>query len=155
MQHPLQISRKIEYGLRAMAFLAAHPETEQVSAAEISRRMNIPSEFLAKILKTLVGKQLVRSTRGAHGGYSLAKPARAITFLDVIEAVEGPVTVNLCQGDSHEACKVSSACTMYSVWKWGQQRMLEVFRQVTLEQIAMKDLHKQHPALAQLGAALS
>lgn len=158
MQHPLQISRKIEYGLRAMAFLAAHPETEQVSAAEISRRMNIPSEFLAKILKTLVGKGLVRSTRGAHGGYSLARAARTVTFLDVIEAVEGPVLVNLCQGEGHDGhggCKVSSACTMYSVWKWGQQRMLEVFRQVTLDQIAMKELHKQHPALAQLGVVAS
>lgn len=153
MQHPLQISRKIEYGLRAMAFLAALPQAEQVSAAEISRRMSIPSEFLAKILKTLVQKRLVRSTRGARGGYGLAKPARSITFLEVIEAVEGPVNVNLCQGDGHDGhggCKVSSACSMYSVWKWGQQRMLEVFRQVTLDQIAMKDLQREHPALAQL-----
>lgn len=153
MQHPLQISRKIEYGLRAMAFLAALQPGERVAGTEISRRMNIPSEFLAKILKTLVGKKLIRSSRGATGGYELNKPAREITFLDVIEAVEGPVVVNVCQGDAHEACKVSSACTMYSVWKWGQQRMLEVYRSVTLDQIAMKDLRAQHPAIVQLGVA--
>ncbi len=155
MQHPLQISRKIEYGLRAMAFLASLQPGERVSGTEISRRMDIPSEFLSKILKTLVGKQLIRSSRGATGGYELSKPAKAISFLDVIEAVEGPVVVNVCQGDSHEACKVSSVCTMYSVWKWGQQKMLEVYRSVTLDQIAMKDLRTQHPAIVQLAASHS
>jgi len=150
MQHPLQISRKIEYGLRAMAFLASLQPGERVAGTEISRRMDIPSDFLSKILKTLVQKQLIRSSRGATGGYELAKPAKEISFLDVIEAVEGPVVVNVCQGEAHEACKVSSVCTMYSVWKWGQQKMLEVYRTVTLDQIAMKDLRTQHPAIVQL-----
>jgi Rrf2 family protein len=149
VQHPLQISRKIEYGLRAMTLLASLPEGEMVAATEISKRMSIPSDFLAKILKTLVGKKLVRSTRGSRGGYALMKPAKEISFLDVIEAVEGPVLVNVCAGtgESHDACKVSSACTMYSVWKWGQQKMLEVYRTVTLDQIAMKDLRREHPAV--------
>ena len=146
MQLPLQISRKIEYGLRAMTFLASLETGEMVPQAEIARRMSIPPQFASKILKILVQKKLVRSTRGAHGGYALAKAAREVSFLDVIEAVEGPVVVNVCQ-DSHDACKVSSACTMYSVWKWGQQRMLDVYRSVTLDQIAMKDLRKAHPAL--------
>ena len=91
------------------------------------------------ILKTLVATKLVRSTRGAHGGYALARPAREVSFLDVIEAVEGPVVVNVCQ-DSHDACKLSRACTMYGVWKRGQERMLEVYRGTTLDTLAMSDL---------------
>ena len=139
MQHPLQISRKIEYGLRAMIFLASQPPERTVPFKEIARRMEVPQDFLAKILKTLVEKGLARSTRGAHGGYQLARASREISFLDVIEAVEGPVVVNVCQ-DSHDACKVSRSCTMYGVWKLGQQRMLEVYRAATLDTLAMTDL---------------
>lgn len=144
MQHPLQISRKIEYGLRAMIFLASQPPERTVPFKEIARRMEVPQDFLAKILKTLVEKGLARSTRGAHGGYQLARPSREISFLDVIEAVEGPVVVNVCQ-DSHDACKVSRSCTMYGVWKLGQQRMLEVYRAATLDTLAMADLRPASP----------
>jgi len=151
MQHALQISRKIEYGLRAMMFLAALGPGDTAPMQEIARRMEIPQDFLAKILKTLLAKKLVKSTRGARGGYALARLPREISFLDVIEAVEGPVIVNVCQ-DQHEACKVSRACTMYSVWRLGQQKMLEVYRAVTLEQLAMKDLKPDvHPLPAVLG----
>ena len=76
MQHPLQISRKIEYGLRAMIFLASQPPQRTVPFKEIARRMEVPQDFLAKILKTLVERGLAGSTRGAHGGYRLARPSR-------------------------------------------------------------------------------
>ena len=152
MQHPLQISRKIEYGLRAMIFLASQPPERTVPFKEIARRMEVPQDFLAKILKTLVEQGLARSTRGAHGGYQLSRPAREISFLDVIEAVEGPVVVNVCQ-DSHDACKVSRACTMYSVWKRGQERMLEVYRTTTLDTLAMSDLQPAAATPVGTGAA--
>ena len=140
MQHPLRISRKIEYGLRAMVFLASCPLDEVVPFREIARRMDVPEEFLAKILKTLVARKLVVSRRGSRGGYSLFKSATQISFLDVIEAVEGPVVVNVCQED-HDACKLSRSCTMYGVWKLGQERMLEVYRNTALASLAMSDLH--------------
>ena len=139
MQPALRISRKIEYGLRAMIFLASVPEAQVISFKEIARRMNVPQDFVAKILKTLVSRKLLVSTRGAHGGYRLSKPAREISFLDVIEAVEGPISINVCQ-DNHDACKLSRACTMYSVWQLGQERMLEVYRATTLDTLAMTDL---------------
>jgi Rrf2 family protein len=139
MQHPFQISRKIEYGLRAMLFLASVRPDEVVPFREIARRMDVPEAFLAKILKVLVARKMVKAARGAHGGYALARPARDITFLDVIEAVEGPVQVNLCQ-DHSVGCRAASACTMYGVWKLGQERMLEVFRNTTLDTLAMSNL---------------
>jgi Rrf2 family protein len=142
MQHPLRISRKIEYGLRAMVFLASLPTEQMVPFREIARRMDVPQDFLAKILKVLVSKKLVRSTRGAHGGYGLARSAKEISMLDVIEAVEGPIMVNVCQ-DSHDACRVSRACTMYGVWKLGQERMLEVYRSAKLDRLAMRELRPE------------
>lgn len=139
MQHTLKISRKIDYGLRAMIFLASIPSGEIVPFREIARRMHIPEEFAAKILKTLATRGLVRATRGKLGGYSLAKPKREISFLDVIEAVEGPIQVNLCL-DEGDGCKLTPSCTMYSVWKQGQERMLEVYRQATLDQLVIASL---------------
>ena len=121
--HALQISRKIEYGLRAMVCLAAQTPGTLVPFREIARRMDVPEDFLAKILKTLVGRGLVTSARGAHGGYRLAKPPKDITFLAVIEAVEGPFVVSLCGslGEEHGSCRMTSACTMYGVWQRGQE----------------------------------
>jgi len=151
MQHPRQISRRIEYGLRAMVCLAAQPEGRVMPFREIARRMTVPQDFLAKILKQLVTRRLVASTRGAHGGYKLGRAAREISFLDVIEAVEGPVVVNLCQ-EGHDACRMARACTLYGVWKRGQEQMLDVYRHATLDQLAMAELRVPEP-LQQISAA--
>ncbi len=135
MQHVLQISRKIDYGLRAMIHLAGLPAGKIASLQDLSVTLHLPREFLAKILKILTAKGLVRSSRGAHGGYQLARPARDISFLEVIEAVEGPVQLNVCL-DHKDRCDVSAGCTMYDIWKVGQDRMLEVYRRTSLGQLA-------------------
>lgn len=139
MQHPLQISRKIEYGLRAMLFMASQPAGTVVSFREIARRMNVPETFLSKILKTLAKQGLAVSSRGSHGGYALGRPASEISFLEVIEAVEGPIQLNVCT-ESHSACSLSFGCTMSSVWRTGQEKMLEVFRAAKLDKLAMPSL---------------
>ncbi|MBL8952466.1 MAG: Rrf2 family transcriptional regulator [Myxococcaceae bacterium] len=139
MSHPLQISRKIEYGLRAMLYLAAQPQGALVPFREIAERMNVPTEFMAKILKKLCKEKLAVSTRGAQGGYAIARPAAEVSFLDVIEAMEGKVQVNLCAQHSN-ACSLAGDCTMTEVWQLGQQRMLEVFRHAKLDRLAMRGL---------------
>jgi Rrf2 family protein len=136
MQHVLQISRKIDYGLRAMIHLAGLPAGKVASLQDLSSTLHLPREFLAKILKVLAGRGLVRSSRGAHGGYQLARPAREISFLEVIESVEGPVQLNVCL-DHKDRCDVSASCTMYHVWKAGQDRMLDVYRNTTLAELSM------------------
>ncbi len=148
MQHALQITRRIEYGTRAMLFLASLPDGMTTSFREIARQMDIPKEFLAKILKTLVKSGLVRSVRGAHGGYSLAVSASHISFLNVIEAVEGPISLNLCTDVAHGGCNFTGACTMFNVWRQGQERMLEVYRSTTIDKLAMRSLTHQSPVLA-------
>ena len=152
MQHLLQVSRKVDYALRAMIHLAAQPEGTREPLHDIAARNNIPREFLAKILKGLGDAGLVSALRGPGGGVSLARPPSRISFLDVIEAVEGKVTVNLCL-DGKESCKLTPSCTMYGVWKLGQERMLEVYRAATLDTLAMKMPEAPHPARA-VGVAL-
>jgi Rrf2 family protein len=147
MAHAFQISRKMEYGTRAMVFLASLPDGMTTSFREIGRKMDIPGDFLAKILKTLAKAKLVRSTRGSHGGYALARPASSISFLDVIEALEGPVHVNVCTATEHDGCAFTGACSMYGVWRAGQERMLEVYRATKLDKLAMRSLLHQSPVL--------
>jgi Rrf2 family protein len=149
MQHVLRISRKIDYGLRAMIYLSSIPQEAVVPFREIARQMDVPEDFLAKILKTLVDTGLVKSTRGPHGGYALAKTPGDISFLDVIEAVEGPVALNVCL-DGEDACGHSTACTMVSVWRMGQERMLDVYRQSRLSDLAFKPADDGNIGLVQL-----
>jgi len=137
MQHVLRISRKIDYGLRAMIYLASIAPEAVVPFREIARQMMIPEDFLAKILKTLVDHGLVKSARGPHGGYALARPPNAINFLEVIEAVEGPIAINVCL-DGEDPCAKAQACTMVGVWRRGQERMLEVYRGTLLCDLALK-----------------
>ena len=148
MQHVLQISRKIDYGLRAMIHLAGLPVGRVASLQDLSSTLRLPREFLAKILKGLAERGLVRSARGARGGYQLARPARDISFLEVIEAVEGPVQLNVCL-DHLDRCDVSAGCTMYHVWKAGQERMLEVYRRTSLAELVAEQ--PQAPAPIALG----
>lgn len=136
-----------------MLYLASQPPEAHVPFREIAERMNVPQDFMAKILKLLCKGKLALSTRGAQGGYTLARPASQITFLDVIEAMEGKVEVNLCAEHS-DGCNFGTDCTMTEVWQLGQQRMLEVFRHARLDRLAMRGLSKVASAaeLVQLGA---
>lgn len=137
MQHVLRISRKIDYAIRAMIHLASIPPGTVVPFREIGRQMDVPEDFLAKIMKTLVDQGVVRSTRGPRGGYKLARPAETINVLEIIEAAEGPVAVNVCLDDD-DACSRQSFCTMTSIWREGQERMLDVFRGTKLSSLATR-----------------
>jgi Rrf2 family protein len=135
MQHLLQVSRKVDYALRAMIYLASQPDGTREPLQDIARKNGIPREFLAKILKTLGDRGLVTALRGPGGGVSIARPASRVSFLDVIEAIEGPVVLNLCLDDS-KSCSQAAMCTMQSVWKAGQERMLDVYRTTMLSDLA-------------------
>ena len=125
------VSRKIDYALRALIYLAARDGGRIAPLQEIASDLGLPREFLAKILKSLTSGGLIKSTRGSHGGYVLAKSPREISFLDAIEAAGGPVQINVCL-DHKDACEASSDCSMYHIWKKGQEQMLEVYRCTSL-----------------------
>ena len=127
----LQISRRVEYALRAALHLAAHDGAEPLTFREIGDQQGIPKDFLAKILRTLVDAGLVESSRGSSGGFRLARPPETVTFLEVIEAVEGRVALNQCS-EHGEGCAKSPACEMRDVWQAAERAMLEVFRDHTL-----------------------
>ena len=133
----MQVSRRIDYALRAVIHLAFRGDRRPCSVAEIAAGENIPKKFLEKIIQDLIRYGLVRSTRGAQGGYALAKEPESVTFKDVIEAIEGPVTLNVCVGDNGHTgdCLAFGRCAMLWVWRDAQSRVMEVFAKTTLADV--------------------
>ena len=130
----LRISRLTDYATVLLATLAGEPQRVQTAAA-LSVQTGIAAPTVSKLMKQLHHAGLVTSTRGLHGGYQLARPAAQITFRDIIEAVEGPITLNICT-DGSSSCALQPSCRMYRVWEKGQRVLLEVFSDTSLSEVA-------------------
>ena len=127
----MQVSRKVDYALRAVIYLSQQGGSRPLSAKEIASRRRIPIKFLEKIVRDLMHHGIVESRRGAHGGYTLSRLPSQITFREVIEAIEGPISLNVCVAGQKD-CSVLSSCNMQRVWQEGQRRVLEYFSETTL-----------------------
>ena len=90
------ISQKARYALRALLYLAARGDTAPVQISEIAESEKIPRKFLEAILLELKKTGIVRSHRGRSGGYSLGKPAKDISFADVLRVTDGPLALSPC-----------------------------------------------------------
>ena len=131
----MQVSRRVDYALRAAINLARQAPGRASSVGEISVHEAIPKKFLEKIIQDLIHAGLVVSRRGAHGGYTLSREASEISFRDVMEAVEGPIALNVCVGD-RTLCSVSPTCGMQHVWAEGQRRLIDLFAATKLSDLA-------------------
>ncbi len=129
----LRISKLTDYGTVVLAHLAREPGHVR-SAAGVSEATGIAVPTVRKLLKSLGRAGLVTSTRGANGGYELARPAQMISAADVIDALEGPVSITECSAnDSH--CDYESTCSVGNSW----QRINVAIRRA-LEDVSLVDL---------------
>ena len=113
----LRLSKKADYALLAMRHLAAHADREAVSARELAETYAIPPELLAKVLQKLVRAHLLASHQGIRGGYGLARPPEAVSVADVIQAVDGPLTVTACSVDDHSCDQYSKCNVRDPLWR--------------------------------------
>ena len=104
-----RLSKKADYGLIALKHLAQHAD-ESVSAREIATYYHIPAELLAKVLQKLARKGLLVSQQGINGGYILARDPAAISIVDVLEALEGPISMTPCERGSD--CQQMQMCSV-------------------------------------------
>jgi Rrf2 family protein len=131
----LRLSKKSDYALIAMKHLATRPDGAGASAREMSEAYSIPLELLAKVLQRLVRSRLLVSMQGTRGGYRLARPAGSVSVADVIQAVDGPVTVTACSPDDH-ACGQYTTCSIRDpLWKI-KNRIVETLTTVTVAELA-------------------
>ena len=114
----MKLSTKGRYGLRAMVDLAVYSEKESVSISCIAQRENISESYLEQLAGKLKKAGLIKSTRGAQGGYRLAKPAAEISVGDILRALEGELGAVDCQGLKPEGgCESSDFCVTKLVWQ--------------------------------------
>ncbi len=127
----MRLSNAGEYAVRAMLHMASSENNDTCKIFEISKTWNIPESFLRKILVTLSKAGLVLSSRGASGGYTLAKSANSITLLDVVEAIDGKIFLNKCMIGS-EMCTNQEWCPVHDVWIKAQTAYSEALKCSTL-----------------------
>ncbi len=121
----MKLTRGGEYGIRGVLYLAQQNDGKVSMLSAIAKTQDVPPRFLAKIFQALAKAGVVKSHRGAKGGFSLARPANEITIRDVIEAVEGPVLLNVCLTGPGE-CTRDEICPMHAVWSEAQEKMMSV-----------------------------
>jgi Rrf2 family protein len=132
----LRLSKKADYALLAMRHLAAQADRGAVSARELAEAYDIPSELLAKVLQKLVRGHLLQSHQGIHGGYGLAKPPAQISVADVIQAVDGPLTVTACSDTDH-SCDQYSKCNIRDpLWRI-KDRIVAALGATSVAELAM------------------
>jgi Rrf2 family protein len=132
----LRLSKKSDYALIAMKHLALKPGAGASSSArEIAEQYDIPIELMAKVLQRLVRSGLLVSQQGTRGGYQLGRSATAISVADVIQAIDGPLTVTACSTDD-EQCDQFAKCNVRDpLWRM-KERILEALRSCTIAEIA-------------------
>jgi len=136
----LRISKLTDYGTVVLGHLSK-TRAERVSASEVAAATGIGLPTVSKLLKTLARAGLVTSTRGAQGGYQLAREAAAISAAQVIDALEGPVSITECSAtDSH--CDLEAVCNVGGAW----QRINVAIRRA-LDDISLADLARANAPL--------
>jgi Rrf2 family protein len=131
----VRISVKVDYAVRAMAQLAAEDASEPVKAESISKAQDIPLKFLLGILSDLKRARLLRSQRGAEGGYWLARPATEISLADVIRAIDGPLA-NVHDSSLASLTYHGPAESLREVWMAVRTSLRSVLEVVSLADLA-------------------
>lgn len=122
------LSQTAEYALRAVLHLAGHSDGEPVSVDRISEELDLPRNYLSKILHTLAKRGMLASTRGPHGGFVIAVPADALSLLEVIEPFDRIEERRQCLlGRSR--CSDQAPCPAHARWKEVAERLAAFFRE--------------------------
>jgi Rrf2 family protein len=135
----LRLSKRADYALMAMKHLAVRSDRGSSSAREIAEQYNIPIELMAKVLQRLVRRGLLQSHQGTRGGYQLGRGPAQITVADVIQAIDGPVTVTACTTEEGQ-CEQFSKCNVRDPLFKVRDRILAALAECTIAELAAEPL---------------
>jgi len=112
----MRLSSMADYAVLTMSAAARHCGGARLNAAQLAEETGLPGPTVAKLVSRLSAAGLLKSVRGAHGGFKLARPAAAITLADIVEAVEGPIALTACVETGKHDCTLEAACLMRPHW---------------------------------------
>jgi len=120
-----------DYGVFGVIYLAKQPKGRIVSLSEVSQAEDIPEKFLAKIFQGLSRSGLIRSHRGARGGFSLVRSASQITVKELLESIQGPICFSKCLSEM-EDCEKKEVCKLREILQKAQDHTVKLLTQKTL-----------------------
>ena len=150
----LRLSKKADYALMAMKHLAIHSDASSASAREIAEAYDIPLELMAKVLQRLAKSGLVRSLQGTRGGYRLGRATAQISVADIIQAIDGPLTVTACSTESENCGQYSKCSVRDPLWKI-KDRIVSALSDCTLQEIAADPIGEPPVSMVFSGARKS
>lgn len=134
-------SKKCEYGLQAILYMAAQRNDCVCPAEEISKKLSIPKEFVSKILQSLTDSEIIESKKGKSGGFKLAKHPSEIKLIDIVEAIDGLDSFNSCVlGFPH--CSPEKPCPVHDQWGELRVKAYEMLSSETIDKFKEKTLNK-------------
>lgn len=132
----MNVGLRVDYAVRALAYLAGREPGARVSRRALGTAQGIPTNALSKIMRLLVEAGLVSSAPGPGGGFRLARPAASMTLKEVFEAVEGPLALIDCLAERERYCRYHPACCQASVWRNAQNVLENYLHRVIIADIA-------------------
>lgn len=133
----MELTRKGEYAIRGIIYLAQQPPGKVSLISEIAEATGAPQTFLAKIFQSFAKLGIVNSFRGTGGGFTIGRAPSNITLREVVEAVEGPIIPNRCLMDGNE-CELGKGCKVHPVWRTVQTQVTQILDSVTIAELAEK-----------------
>ena len=131
----MKFNTRVRYALRLMTDVAQHSASGPVPLVAVARRQDVSRAYLAQLAIPLKNASLLKSVWGNHGGYVLARPSRAITIRDVVEAVDGPISLLDCILEPAR-CDRIAFCQCVHVWRDINQGIVTNLERYTLEDLA-------------------
>ncbi len=136
----LRLTKKADYGLMALKYLAERPRSAALSAKDIAEAYHIPPQLLAKILQRLAKVGLVRSTAGMNGGYALVRDPHSITVFEVIRAVDGPLFLTACSSGP-KPCDLTDSCTIKEPMAKVNESISDLLKGIRIGDLVDSDPH--------------
>ena len=140
----MKLSTRARYGTMALLDLALHEKEQPVPLKDIARRQQFSSQYLEHLVTPLIAAGILRSSRGARGGISLARSPRDIKLVEVVEILEGSIALVECV-NSPELCTRSESCATRDIWGELNRAMSEVLEATTLQDLAERQRIKGQP----------
>lgn len=138
----MKISTKIRYGARAMLELASRYGEGPIDLKEIAKKEDISLKYLEQVIIPLRTAGLVKSVRGAKGGYSLAKPPSEICLQDLIAVLDGPTDLLECLRNP-KSCPKANSCVTRDIWAEASNAISLLFHSITFEEMVKRKKEKE------------
>jgi Rrf2 family protein len=131
----MQLTRAADYAVRVMIYLACLAPGERASLPSVVNATGAPDSFLSKVLQGLTRAQMISSRRGPSGGFAISPRGRVASMRDVVEAIDGPISLNVCLGQ-RRACARKNWCPAHLVWVKAQDALLDVLSTAMIADLA-------------------